>query len=124
MIEHIPDKLNIGDTIYFSSGGEIISGHITAISSHDYGDVCTCQLTGDYAEHDPFKLPDKVLFRDYDEISAIVKAREQAAVDEYVQQLQDINSLIEFLWVNRTIDREAEIAVRSQAKALLGLTLD
>jgi len=123
MLKHTPEKLQCGDRVYLYLGDKIVSGFVQAISRHPSGDTCTCTLEGDYQAREASYFPDEVLFRDYDELAKAVASERQAIIKEYSEQLKDINSLVEFLWNNRSMDNEAEVAVRNRVKELLGISL-
>lgn len=120
MIKHKAEKLQLADIVYFSMGTEIVSGRITAVLAKG---MCTVKAFGDYASREELLLPPQVLFLNRDELSTIVETRRNAEMAEYLKQIPDVNSLVQFLWDRRGTDTAEDDAIRMQAKELLGLDL-
>ena len=120
MIKHKAEKLQRADIVHFSMGTEIVSGRITAVLAKG---MCTVRAFGDYANREELLLPPQVLFLNRDELSTIVETRRNAAMAEYLPQISDISSLVQFLWDRRATDTVEDDTIRVRAKELLDLDL-
>lgn len=118
MIKHEAENLQVADVVYFCASTEIVSGRITAVLAKN---MCTVKAFGDYVNE--FLLPAEVLFLNRDELSAIVEKLKTAAMAEYLPQISDVNSLVQFLWDRRATDTAEDNAIRVRAKELLDLDL-
>lgn len=118
MIMHEAENLQVADVVYFCASTEIISGRITAVLAKN---MCAVKALGDY--NNEFLLPTETLFLNRDELSAILEKLRISAATEYLPQILDVNSLVQFLWDRRETDTAEDDAIRMRAKELLNLDL-